>query len=61
MTESSHESRIRGRTEALDFIAVLIEKWEKDAEKTACDDVTADVFRQCSEELESKIEDFANT
>ena len=55
--------RIMGRTEALDFVGTLSETWRKLASeyKNRGRMAECEIFTECAEMLESKIEVFANS
>ena len=61
--EPDWESLVVGKTQAVDFIGVLVKDWKIMA-KQHCDigrEEAAMAYEECAEMLESKIEDLANS
>lgn len=55
------ESLIEGRTQAVEFIGQLIKEWKETAKvyEEGGEKDSADIFRECADSLEKRIEDFA--
>jgi len=63
--EELYELIVQGRTEALDFIGILIEQYRDLAEEYEmrggpCGEFQADAYTECADMLETKMEDYAN-
>lgn len=61
--EHDEESIIEGHTQAVEFVGQLEKEWREKAEhyRESGYEAEARTYEECAEELESKIEQFANT
>lgn len=65
ITRAEHEARVQGRTEALEFVSLLIERWKKLAKEYLESPHSyspvdiGEAYSDCAEMLEDQIEKFA--